>query len=269
MAEIPHLHLVSDSTGETVAAIARAALVLFEGLRPIEHLWYLVRTDEQLDQVIDGIKASPGMVLYTLVDGEAREKLSSACRALELPCLPVLDPLIADISKFYGREVRAKPGKQHAMDADYFARIDAIHFCMAHDDGAGVEDLDDADVVLVGVSRTSKTPTSIYLANRGVRTANIPLVPGVAPRALDDLEGPLIVGLMIQADRLVQIRRERLESLGVRAPTDYTDAEAVKAELVAARRLFRERGWIELGTTRRSIEETAAEILRRLSERRA
>jgi regulator of PEP synthase PpsR (kinase-PPPase family) len=258
---------VSDSTGETVSAIARAALVQFDKPRPTEHLWNLVRSEEQLAYVIERIRHAPGMVLYTLVDRTARERLSATCRELEIPCLPVLDPLIADMSKFYGIEIHASPGRQHTMDADYFARIDAIHFCMAHDDGNGAADLEDADVVLVGASRTSKTPTCIYLANRGVRAANVPLVPGVEPASLAGLRRPLVIGLLINGERLLQIRRERLQSLGQRTDTDYVDAEVVRRELSDARRLFRQRGWVEIDTTRRSIEETAAEILRLLSER--
>ncbi len=263
-----HIHLVSDSTGETVSAIARAALVQFEDLRPVEHLWNLVRTGEQLAYVIGRLRREPGMVLYTLVDLSARESLAAACRELGVPCIPVLDPLISDISRHYGIEVRASPGKQHVMDAEYFARIDAIHFCMAHDDGAGTADLASADVILVGASRTSKTPTCIYLANRGVRAANFPLVPGAPlPALLDRLDGTLVVGLMVRPEVLVQIRRERLESLGQSPDTDYVDPEVVQRELTDAARLFRQRGWPVMDTTRRSIEETAAEILGLLSQR--
>ena len=263
-----HLHLVSDSTGETITSVARACLVQFEGVNVTEHVWNLVRTKRQVEKVISGIERYPGIVLFTLVDQKQRAALESACRELQVPCVAVMDPVIAALSSYLGIKSSAKPGMQHVLDAEYFARIDAINFVLAHDDGQIVKDLDEADVVLVGVSRTSKTPTCIYLANRGVKAANVPLVPGVAlPREVLAARKPLIVGLTKDPVRLVDIRRNRLRQLEQDQETDYIDLEKVKAEVAAARRTFSEHDWPVIDVTRRSIEEVAAEILQLLERR--
>ena len=267
MTDAYHLHLVSDSTGETITNVARACLVQFEGVSVTEHVWNLVRTKRQVQKVITGIERYPGIVLFTLVDAKQRAALESACRQLQVPCVAVMDPAIAALSGYFGIKSSAKPGMQHVLDAEYFARIDAINFVLAHDDGQIVKDLDEADVVLVGVSRTSKTPTCIYLANRGVKAANIPLVPGVAlPRELLTARRPLIVGLTKDPVRLVDIRRNRLRQLEQDQETDYIDLEKVKVEVAAARRTFSEHDWPVIDVTRRSIEETAAEILRQVAQ---
>ena len=268
-----HLHLVSDSTGETNASVARACLAQFDGADPIEHVWSMIRSDRQAAKAIAGIVANPGIVVFTLVDDAIRRQLVDACRERGLPCVSVLDPVLAAFADFLHAEAGHRPGRQHVLDADYFARIAAMDFAMSHDDGQSLIDLGHADVVLVGVSRSSKTPTCIYLANRGVKAANVPLVPGVKPPAeLDELPlftagGPLIVGLTNDPASLVQVRRNRLRMLNELRETDYTDPESVKAEVVASRRLFVERGWPVLETSRRSIEETAAAIMSLLAER--
>jgi len=268
MSEQFHLHLVSDSTGETITNVARACLVQFEGVDVVEHVWNLVRTKRQLQRTIMGIEQHPGVVLFTLVDAKMRSALEAACRQLQVPCISLLDPAIAALSGFFGIKSRAKPGLQHALDAEYFARIDAINFVLAHDDGQLTRDLNEADVVLVGISRTSKTPTCIYLANRGVKAANVPLVPGVAlPPELMRATKPLIVGLTKDPASLVHIRRNRLRSLNQEGETDYIDLEKVRHEVATARRVFGERDWPVIDVTRRSIEEVAAAILQ-LHERR-
>jgi len=269
MTETYHLHLVSDATGETIASVARACLVQFEGVEVTEHVWNLVRTKRQLQRTLAGIENNPGVVLFTLVDAKIRTGLEAACRELQLPCISLLDPPIAALSGYFGIKSRAKPGLQHALDAEYFARIDAINFVLAHDDGQLTKDLNDADVVLVGISRTSKTPTCIYLANRGIKAANVPLVPGARlPAELLRATRPLIVGLTKDPVSLVQIRRNRLRTLNQEEETDYVDLEKVKQEVAAARRMFAERDWPVIDVTRRSIEEVAAAILQ-LHERRA
>jgi regulator of PEP synthase PpsR (kinase-PPPase family) len=266
-----HLHLVSDATGDTVHSVARACLVQFEDAEAIEHIWSMVRTKSQLERVIAGIEANPGVVLFTLVNETLRSALQEHCRRLQVQAIPVLDPVIGALASFLGRESRGLPGQQHMLDAEYFARIEAMQYALAHDDGQSHWGLDDADVVLVGVSRTSKTPTCIYLANRGIKAANVPFVPAVPlPPELDGLKRPLIVGLTNDPERLIQIRRNRLTMLNPSQTADhtsYTDLEAVRGEVAQARRLFAERHWPVIDVTRRSIEETAAAILKLLARR--
>lgn len=257
-----HLHLVSDSTGETLSAMAKAACAQFEQTVPIEHVYALVRSRRQLERVIQEISESPGIVMFTLVNPELRQELEARCRELHVPCIAVLDPVLNVLAPYLGVKQTGKPGGQHGLDAQYYRRIEAMNYAMAHDDGQGLEELQRADIVLVGVSRTSKTPTCIYLANRGYKAANIPLVPGMpAPAVLDQLTNPMIVGLIASPERLVQIRRNRLLALRQSDETEYADPDAVQQEITAARRLFAERGWPVIDVTRRSIEETAAAII--------
>ncbi|MBI3453035.1 MAG: kinase/pyrophosphorylase [Rhodospirillales bacterium] len=264
-----HIHLVSDATGETINAIARACLVQFENVEPVEHVWSMVRSERQLDKVLAGVGANPGVVLFTLVDEKLRNPLLASCRALNVPCIPVLDPVLAALAGYLNARMTNLPGRQHALDAGYFARIEAINYVMAHDDGQATHDLEQADVVLVGVSRTSKTPTCIYLANRGVKAANVPFISGCPlPPEIDELKKPLIVGLTNDPTALVHVRRNRLTMLNEGRDTQYTDIDSVKAEVAAARRLFNERGWPILDVSRRSIEETAATILELVNRRR-
>lgn len=263
-----HLHLISDATGETINSLARAAVAQFAGVEVIEHVWSFTRTRRELDRVLTGVKAHPGPVMFTLVNKILREHLLGTCRTLQIPCVSVLDQAIGVLSGHFGVASRDQPGRQHALDADYYARIDAIHFVLAHDDGQLVQDVDEADIVLVGVSRTSKTPTCFYLANRGVKAANVPIVPGVAlPPNLLQATRPLVVGLTNNPDRLVQVRRNRLLMLNQADATDYIDLERVREEVAYARRLFAQRRWPVIDVTRRSIEETAAAILRLYKER--
>jgi len=264
-----HLHLVSDATGETLSSVARACLVQFDQVEPIQHLWWLVRSQGQVARVVAGIEAEPGVVLATLMDGAVRSLLEEACRQMRVPFIPVLDPVMAALSGYLNVEFGAQPGRQHVLDADYFARIDAMHYTLAHDDGQLLTGLEDADVVLTGVSRTSKTPTCMYLANRGVKAANVPLIPGMPPPPeLMSLKGPLIVGLTKEPKSLADIRRSRLKFLQQNDETDYADEEQVKSEVAEARRLFARQGWPVIDVTRRSIEEASATILQLLTQRR-
>ena len=264
-----HLHLVSDSTGDTVHALARACLVQFQDCEPIDHIWSMVRTRTQIERIVAGIDANRGVVLYTLVNESLRSLLQEHCRTMGVPAIPVLDPVIGALANFLGRNPRGLPGQQHALDGDYFARIDAMTFAMTHDDGQALWGINDADIILVGVSRTSKTPTSIYLANRGLKIANVPMIPGMPlPPELFAAKKPLIVGLVNDPERLVSIRRNRLTQIHTdNHPIDYTDLEAVKNEVTLARRLFHEQRWPVIDVTRRSIEETAAAIVQLLSKR--
>ena len=257
-----HLHLISDSTGETLTAVAKAACAQFDIARPIEHFYPLVRTRKQLERAFVEIEQTPGLVLHTMVNQELRGFLEARCRELGQPSLAVIDPVMTLLGNYLGVEVSHRPGAQHEMDAKYFARIDALNYTMAHDDGQGAATLDLADVVLVGVSRTSKTPTCIYLANRGIKAANVPIVLGVAlPDELYTLKRPLVVGLLTSPERLIQIRKNRLLSLNEDAETEYVDLDAVRSEVAFARRLFGEKEWPVIDVTRRSIEETAAAVI--------
>ena len=261
-----HIHLVSDSTGETLNAMARAVCARFENVLPIEHIYALVRSQRQLDRALDDIEESPGIVLHTIVDDKLRAALEEGCRRLDMPCLPALDPLVSAMQRYLGAATTSRVGAHLRLDNDYFNRMDALNYAIGHDDGQGGQDLDQADVVLLGVSRTSKTPTCIYLAHRGVRAANVPLVPTrPPPEKLFQLKNALIVGLLISPDRLIQIRRNRLLSLKETRDTSYTDQEAVREEIIAARRLYERQGWPTIDVTRRSVEETAATVLNLLS----
>jgi regulator of PEP synthase PpsR (kinase-PPPase family) len=265
-----HLHLVSDATGETLLTVARAAAAQYTAVSPVEHMHPLVRSGKQLDRVLTDIEAAPGIVLYTLLEPELAERLENTCKELGLPCLSILGPVLGLFQAYLGGATKPRVGAQHVLNADYFKRIDALNYTMLHDDGQHVDDMEQADVVLVGVSRTSKTPTSIYLANRGVKTANFPLVPGMpVPPKLEALAQPLVVGLTASPERIVQIRQNRL--LGLRAEHDadgYVDRQAVAAEIAAARKLCGKHNWPIIDVTRRSIEETAAEVMALLTERR-
>lgn len=264
-----HLHLVSDATGETINSVARACLVQFEEIEPTEHTWSLIRTPGQMEKILTAIAAHPGPVLFTMVNEQLRTLLQDGCRRLQVPCIPVLDPVIGALGSYLGMQSRGLPGRQHEMDAEYFSRIDAMSFALAHDDGQSSHDYDDADVILVGVSRTSKTPTCIYLANRGIKAANVPVVPGCPlPRELVTVRRPLVVGLTKDPAQLVQIRRSRLHMLSHSEETDYVDPEVVRREVVAARRLCSENRWPVIDVSRRSIEETAAAIIQMLARHR-
>jgi regulator of PEP synthase PpsR (kinase-PPPase family) len=265
-----HLHLVSDSTGETLITVARAVSAQYVNAAPVEHVYPAVRTNKQLDRVLADIEASPGVILYTLLDQPLIGRLEDKCLELGLPCLSVLGPVLRLFQSYLGAESTHKIGAQHILNADYFKRIDALNYTMMHDDGQLADDLENADVILVGVSRTSKTPTSIYLANRGVKTANIPLVPGMPPPpALETVRRPLVVGLFASPERIVQIRQNRLLGLNAHRDDDqYIDRQAVAEEIAFSRRLCGKHDWPLIDVTRRSIEETAAAIMSLLADRR-
>jgi hypothetical protein len=253
---------VSDATGETLIAVSRAAAAQYQGISAIEHVYPLVRSAAQLDRVLSELEAAPGMVLYTLVEPDLAKRLEESCRDYGCPCLSVLDPVLALFQSYLGTASTQRPGAQHVLNGDYFKRIDALNYTMMHDDGQLPPDLETADVILVGISRTSKTPTSIYLANRGIKTANIPLVPGIAPPpALESVRRPLVVGLVASPERIVQIRQNRLLTLRASDDTPYVDRMAVAEEVAFSRKLCARHNWPLIDVTRRSIEETAAAIL--------
>ncbi len=264
-----HVHLVSDSTGETLNAMAKAVVARFDAVLPIEHIYALVRSPRQLFRVLKEIEAAPGVVLHTIVDKDLRAGLEQGCRDLEMPCIAALDPLVSSLARYLGASLSTRVGAQHNLDADYFQRIDALDYAMAHDDGQQTPNLETADVVLVGVSRTSKTPTCIYLAQRGIRAANVPLVPGAEPPPqLFNLTRPIVVGLTVSPDRLVSIRRNRLLNLNEQRESTYIEQDSVREEIIRARRMFERNGWPIIDVTRRSIEETAAAVVNLLNAAR-
>src|SRR5476649_1584350 len=234
-----HLHLVSDSTGETLITVARAVAAQYANVTPVEHVYPLVRSQKQLDRVLVEIEEAPGIVLFTLLEKDLVGRLEAKCQQINIPSLSIIGPVMQLFQAYLGAATTGRVGAQHTLNAEYFKRIDALNYSMMHDDGQHVEGLEEADVVLVGVSRTSKTPTSIYLANRGVKTGNVPLVPGVtlAPQ-VEALTRPLVVGLFASPERIVQIRENRL--LGLKAHRDddrYIDKTAVAEEVAFSRRL--------------------------------
>jgi regulator of PEP synthase PpsR (kinase-PPPase family) len=215
---------------------------------------------------MEEIAAAPGIVVHTIVDPDLRGSLEEVCRALDVTCLAALDPLTLALGRYLGAAVTSRVGAQHALDTDYFNRMEALNFAIGHDDGQSAGELETADVVLVGISRTSKTPTCIYLAHRGVRAANVPLVPDQPlPEKLFQLTRPMIVALTASPDRLIQVRRNRLLSQREEKNTAYTDVDAVREETVRARRLYERHGWPVIDVTRRSVEETAAAIVNLLT----
>ncbi len=265
-----HLHMVSDATGETLTTIAKAASVQYANLRAIEHVHPLVRTQRQLIRVLKEIEQAPGIVLYTVVNKELGEALEAKCHELKIPCLAVLKPIMQIFESYIGEPQTPTVAGQHVLDADYFRRIDALNFTMRHDDGQLPQDLNEADIIIMGISRTSKTPTSIYLAQRGYKTANVPIVPTIPlPEPLTGKHSAFVVCLVAQADRIAEVRRNRAMVLGDRDLDGYVNRDAILAEISHSRRICAKNGWPVIDVTRRSVEETAATIIRLLHDRRA
>ena len=257
------MHLVSDSTGETLTTIAKAASVQYGQVRPIEHVHPLVRSARQMDRVIQEITSAPGIVLYTIVNRELTVRLEKCCRDLSIPCLYVLEPIMKVFESYLGAPQTPIVAGQHVLDADYFRRIDALNFSMAHDDGQLPNDLNQADIIILGISRTSKTPTSIYLAQRGYKTSNVPIVPEIAlPPALSEPHSAFVVCLVASPERIAEIRRNRVRLMSDRNLDDYVDREQIAQEVTHSRRLCARHGWPVIDVTRRSVEETAATIVK-------
>ena len=260
--KIINLHLISDSTGETLSSVSRAVLSQFEDVDSNDFIWPLTRTKGQIEKVKESVTKNPGIVLYTILEDELIENLKNHCYQLQIPCIPVLSRIISEFSNYLGLSVSNTIGRQHLLDSDYFSRVEAINYTINHDDGQSSWDLYDADIVILGVSRTSKSPTSVYLSCRGYKTANIPFVDiSTIPENIHDLKKPLIVGLTINPEKLVQIRQSRLALLGQDIDTDYIDIEAVKLEVTESRKLFSKLNCPVIDVTKRSVEETAAKII--------
>lgn len=264
-----HLHLVSDSTGETVSGVARAALAQFDGVEAEEHNWSLIRTESQMDKAIEHIREQPGMVFYTVVNPDLKERLKRACEEMKVPCVAVLGRAVKELSDYLGQETTAQIGRQHDLDEQYFQRMDAVNFALACDDGQAHWNLNEADILLIGPSRTSKTPTCIYLAYRGYKAGNIPFVPDCPlPSVVEELTRPMIVGLTINPETLIEIRRNRLVSIREDKETNYIHKDEVREEVAAARKLYAKHRWPVIDVTRRSVEETAAAIIQMYQERK-
>jgi len=228
----------------------------------------MVRSKDQVEEVLRGIAKNPGFVLYTNVNEDNRNQLEEGCRSLQVPFVAILDLIMSKLSIHLDAEVHNLPGRQHVMDAEYFSRIEAMQFVLNHDDGQSAYNLDKADIVLLGVSRTSKTPTSIYLANRGIKVANIPIVPGCPlPEELFAATSPMIFGLNTDPKQLVEIRRQRLRLLDQDEGSDYVNLEKVTDEINDSRRLYTKNNWPVINVTRKSIEETAATIIQMYNKR--
>ena len=268
MGRVYHLHLVSDATGETLNAVAKAVSAQFEDTEAREHIYALVRSERQLARAVEQIEALPGVVFFTLVNPALREALENECARLGAPCVSILDQAVEVLGDYLGAEESHRPGGQHEVDSRYMERVEALNFAIHQDDGQSVHNLSLADVVLVGPSRTSKTPTCVYLAIRGVRAANVPIVPGVElPPQLLSVGKPLVVGLWASAERLLQVRRNRLATMGETNSSDYVDEQAIRNEIGSARRLYERYDWPSIDVSRRSIEETAATVMNMLAER--
>ena len=257
-----HVHLVSDSTGETLVALMKASCAQFKNATPLEHLHALVRSEDQMTRTLHEIKNKPGIVLYTVANPERRKMLENFCQDNRIPAVSILDQTLSMMGRYLGASISHEVGAQRNLDNEYYDRIAALDFAMAHDDGQNVTGLKNADIILLGISRTSKTPTSIYLANRGYKTGNIPLVPTAPlPTILETFENPFIIGLVASPDRISQIRSQRLVGLNENRDTDYTDIDKVRTEMRDAKRMFLQKGYPVVDVTRRSIEETAAKII--------
>jgi len=262
-----HVHLISDATGETLHAVAKAALAQFEGVTVQEHSYTLVRSVRQLQRALDYIREHPGLVLFTIVHQNLRNELVAQCTLMTVPYFDLMEGPVGLMQHFFNAPKTQKPGGQHEIDQKYLQRMEALNYTIEHDDGSNL-DLGSAEVILIGASRTSKTPTCVYLAIRGIRAANIPLVLGMPPPSqLLTFTTPLIVGLWAAPERLVQIRRNRLHTMGEEHETDYIDLEKVRSEVMTTRRLYEAHGWPSIDVTRRSIEETAATIMTLLEHR--
>jgi len=257
-----HVHLVSDSTGETLVAMMKASTAQFRNATALEHLHTLVRSEAQMEKSLQQIESKPGVVLYTLVNHDRRKLLESRCAELNIPAISILDPTLSMLGRYLGSAMISEVGAQRNLDAEYYNRIEALDFAMAHDDGQNVQGLRNADIILLGISRTSKTPTCIYLANRGFKAGNIPLVPNAPlPTILDNFTMPYIIGLVASPDRIVQIREQRLMGLNQNDQTDYIDVDRVREEMREAKRMFVKKGYKVIDVTRKSIEETSAQII--------
>ena len=258
-----NIHLISDSTGETLGAISRAIISQFEDLEVEEFIWPLTRSENQIEKIKESIAKNPGIVLYTILKDDLISNLKNYCEELGLPCISALARIIGQFSRYLKMDVTGSIGRQHILDEEYFSKVEAINYTIEHDDGQKVRDLDSADIIIVGVSRTSKSPTSVFLSCRGYKTANIPFVDLKSfPKEIYEVKKPLIVGIMINPEKLLQVRKVRVNSMGdTNIETDYIKIEKIKEEIAESRILFSKLKCPIIDVTRRSVEETSAKIM--------
>lgn len=257
-----HIYLVSDSTGETVCSVSRSAMAHFQNVKVHEHLWSFVQTKGKLTKLESALNKNQGVVMYTIADKDVRKELKNICKNLGILCIPVLSRVINDLSSYLHMQTIDKIGKQHELNDEYFLRMEAVNFAITHDDGQLINDLEKADIILVGVSRTSKSPTSLYLAQKGLKTANIPYVSeNVFPAEIHKLQKPLIVGLSIRSEILVEVRKKRILSYRANQDSSYVNLDEVENEIRQAKRFYQLNNWPIIDVSRRSVEETAALVL--------
>ncbi len=266
-----NIHLISDSTGETLGAISRAVMSQFKNVEYEEYMWSLVRTKSKILDSIEKIKKYPGIVLYTILNQELLDLLLLECKKEKIMCIPALDSIITSFSKYIGQNIINKPGRQYVLDKDYFNRIEAINFTINHDDGRRVNELENAEIILVGPSRTSKSPTCVYLSHRGYKAANIPFIDGVEmPDIINKLKKTLIIGLTINSESLINIRKSRIRLLNqeIKDNNEYINYENVDKEIKEAKKLYLKNNWPIIDVSKKSIEETAAAIIQKLDEKK-
>jgi len=258
----PHIYLISDSTGETVSIVARSVYARFENIDFKESRWALIRTNKQIDSIIKLIKEEPGMILYTMINKKLEKYLHKKCTEIKIKAHPILDSTIGALKE--GFELKTEneqiPGKQHSLSEDYFERIEALQYAIANDDGQ-IKEQNRSDIILFGVSRTSKTPTSIYLANKGIKVANVPFVLDQEPNLSNISRNSLVVGLFASPERLQQIRISRLKSLKEKNKTGYINIELLEKEILQAKKICIKNNWVTIDVTKKSIEEIAATVL--------
>jgi regulator of PEP synthase PpsR (kinase-PPPase family) len=265
MSNTYQIYLISDSTGETLDRIFLALKAQFKNIEYKVHSYSFTRTENQILKILDDAKEKENsVILYTIVDNNLAKYLANVSDKKKIPCFSVLGNLILNFSKILNQKASHEPSGQHALNDEYYERIEAIQFTMNHDDGNMLNDIEKSDIILVGVSRTSKTPTSIYLANKGFKTSNIPLVnENSLPKKLrENPQATCVVGLNTEPERLVDLRKNRMNSLKETENTKYTSIENIKKEIEEAKKTFRKYRWPSIDVTRKSVEETAASIIK-------
>jgi [pyruvate, water dikinase]-phosphate phosphotransferase / [pyruvate, water dikinase] kinase len=264
------MHLVSHASGEMVEMVARNTVAQLEGVEVERHLWKMVRNLGMVPDILGEIAKHGGVVMHSIAAADIRSALEQGCRRLRVPCMFVLEPFVSRLAEQSGARIRFRTSARDFIDEEYYRRVEAMKFTLGHDDGLAAEYLEDADVILVGVSRATKTPTCMYLASRGIKAANVPVVPGVPlPEGVLKAKKPLVVGLTIDAKQLAEIRLSRLRRLSEDRETSYAELEEVAREVLEARRLCARHGWRVIDVTNRPIENTAALIMRLLDARTA
>ena len=265
MNKIYQVYQVSDSTGETLDRIFLAIKAQFSNFNCKTIHYSFTRTENQIDNILSKCQKEKNIIiLYTIVDKKLAKYLAAKTKENNVPCFEVLGNLISDFSKLLKQEASRKPSGQHALDKDYYNRIEAVQFTISHDDGKIISDLEDSDVILVGISRTSKTPTSIYLANRGYKVANIPIIPNkqLPEKLVENNDKNFVVGLVCDVSRLLDVRRNRIQSMHEDRPSEYINEKKISSELENSKKIFKKYNWPVLDVTRKSVEETAASIIK-------